>query len=783
MKYCKDEGLRYPDSAVKCRSCGEPLVEASPVGDRHDNVAFSLATLSCANPSCRSLVATPKTNFCAMCGIELKPISYEVWIDKFVLPALETRLAEVVLDPSDLFPPIAQLGLARSQARTILDSLLTERTGVKPQVLERWTKKAVSLLNDAPQREAAMQEAIRESKKLKIAPAHANAILEVLNQRVELPSAFVGSAVHSYLEAKPRTSEPESFKASAKSFYRRLVAGSSVTKTLTYLDFKKSASRVGLRNSDEFLKEVSSEGAFILFVCGDDRGWVFPNPKLDFNPDFLNTLFTTLTADQFNNFKEHIEPVPVIQVGRSRWRVERTENKPHDNQSNKASTVESKAPQPEETPIVFPVSAADCLAKTETSSKVVRHDIERNLLVTGPKGKGEISLIRNPLSKKSDSFLAIPRITSFKSAATFHNLYKRYYFCDRPSAGEVWVIKPAVVSKGQEGWHLFEKGRLEIDFVATQSPVLYRKPDAAETKQTEGSKIFHGSIHEASVRESFKEPFEESPKEIPVAGPLLERRIRLSVAIVVSLILLGAIAVGIYQRPSRSVEYYSATPTPTPTNMIRVPGGEFQMGTNAGDAYEKPAHPVIVKPFLIDAYEVTCEEYLKFVKATNHRAPSNWIGGQYPTGAAKKPITGVDWDDATAYASWAKKRLPTEQEWEFAARGIDGRRYPWGNEWRLDAANADGASEGLKDVGTYTSGASPFGVFDMVGNAWEWTAGKLAPYPGGKLGHDASNDLRVLRGGSWGSDKQSATTTYRFGWPARGGKDYRNTSFRCAQDP
>jgi formylglycine-generating enzyme required for sulfatase activity len=228
-------------------------------------------------------------------------------------------------------------------------------------------------------------------------------------------------------------------------------------------------------------------------------------------------------------------------------------------------------------------------------------------------------------------------------------------------------------------------------------------------------------------------------------------------------------------------------PTPTgpivPIGMVRIPGGEFTLGSDRSDAdqQEKPAHKVTLAPFYIDATEVTCEDYQRFVKATGHKAPAKWLDGSCATGDTRKPVTGVDWYDANDYAKWANKRLPTEEEWEFAARGTTGWIYPWGDEWRTGAANADKAAPGVVVVGTF-KGTSPFQCFDMVGNAWEWTASKLVPYPGGKLGQEASEDLRVIRGGSWESDRGSATTTYRFGWPASGGKDYSNTSFRCARD-
>ncbi|HMF56411.1 MAG TPA: SUMF1/EgtB/PvdO family nonheme iron enzyme [Pyrinomonadaceae bacterium] len=219
-----------------------------------------------------------------------------------------------------------------------------------------------------------------------------------------------------------------------------------------------------------------------------------------------------------------------------------------------------------------------------------------------------------------------------------------------------------------------------------------------------------------------------------------------------------------------------------PEGMVAVPGGTFTMGRNDGDEFERPAHQVTVKPFYIDTYEVTNEDYAKFVKATGHNPPTTWTGATYPAGAAQKPVTGVTWDDATAYAKWAGKRLPTEEEWEYAARGTDGRIYPWGNNWTSGLANAGNKAGGLTDVGVYR-GRSPFGAFDMVGNAWEWTASDLKSYPGGSIpAQVAGANVKVIRGGMFASDPTKATTTYRRGWPASGANDYSNTGFRCVRD-
>jgi len=221
--------------------------------------------------------------------------------------------------------------------------------------------------------------------------------------------------------------------------------------------------------------------------------------------------------------------------------------------------------------------------------------------------------------------------------------------------------------------------------------------------------------------------------------------------------------------------------TNNPAGMAYVPGGEFMMGRDDGDEYERPAHKVTVKRFFIDINEVTRQQYQDFVNQTGHAAPANWKSKAFPAGTGQQPVTDVTWDDANAYAKWASKRLPTEEEWEFAARGTDGRRYPWGNDWKTGNANADDASKSLMDAGS-SKGASAYGATDMVGNAWEWTATKLVAYPGGQLSKQTTGDVRVIRGGSYTESKDEATTTYRRGYPARGNYDYAKTGFRCVKD-
>lgn len=221
---------------------------------------------------------------------------------------------------------------------------------------------------------------------------------------------------------------------------------------------------------------------------------------------------------------------------------------------------------------------------------------------------------------------------------------------------------------------------------------------------------------------------------------------------------------------------------PAPDGMVFVPGGTFKMGRNDGEALERPAHIVGVKPFFIDRTEVTNEEYQRFISATKRRAPSHWIGGKIPNGQMKLPVVNVSWNDARAYARWAKKRLPTEAEWEFAARGTDGRVYPWGNPWKPDYANSGQGKKGrILEVGSYAPGAGPFGALDMCGNVWEWTASDFKDYPGSKTPSAlAGEGLKVIRGGAYDATPKNSTTTYR--GAVSPDRAFAKTGFRCVRD-
>jgi hypothetical protein len=147
---------------------------------------------------------------------------------------------------------------------------------------------------------------------------------------------------------------------------------------------------------------------------------------------------------------------------------------------------------------------------------------------------------------------------------------------------------------------------------------------------------------------------------------------------------------------------------------------------------EAPQRTVDVDAFLIDRFPVTNAQYKRFVDASGHRPPPGWNGRDYPQGKADHPVASVGWQAADAYARWAGLRLPTEVEWEKAARGADGRVYPWGNQWRADATRLDDPAHPqaralTTPVGAFPAGASPYGVMDLAGNVAEWTSTSSQP--------------------------------------------------------
>jgi sulfatase modifying factor 1 len=224
----------------------------------------------------------------------------------------------------------------------------------------------------------------------------------------------------------------------------------------------------------------------------------------------------------------------------------------------------------------------------------------------------------------------------------------------------------------------------------------------------------------------------------------------------------------------------AAAPQAEVAGMVSIPAGSFMMGSNEGEADEKPVHRVSVAGFAMDVTEVTTVAYTACVRAgrCSEAGTSEFHSCNY--GLSDKdnhPINCVDWDQATAYCASVGKRLPTEEEWEYAASGTDGRTYPWGNEEPGTRACWDGEGNDLGrgkrqstcSVGSYASRV--FGLKDMAGNVWEWTSSGYS--------HDY-NAFRVVRGGSWIDEGASLLrSSDRSGFEFWDRHDF--LGFRCAR--
>jgi formylglycine-generating enzyme required for sulfatase activity len=204
-----------------------------------------------------------------------------------------------------------------------------------------------------------------------------------------------------------------------------------------------------------------------------------------------------------------------------------------------------------------------------------------------------------------------------------------------------------------------------------------------------------------------------------------------------------------------------------PSGMVFVPAGQFIMGSSGLEPDEGPQRKVFVDAFYIDRHEVTNAEYRKFIKATK-RFASDFLDDS-DLGKPDLPVVGVSYEDAAAYAKWAGNRLPTEAEWEKAARGIDGRIYPWGNEFNAKKANKIGEEDGYPytaPVNSFKAGVSPYGAKNMSGNVWEWCADfyqrdYYADAPSKNPKGPKSELFRVIRGGSWDYDFNSLRISNR----------------------
>jgi iron(II)-dependent oxidoreductase len=202
-------------------------------------------------------------------------------------------------------------------------------------------------------------------------------------------------------------------------------------------------------------------------------------------------------------------------------------------------------------------------------------------------------------------------------------------------------------------------------------------------------------------------------------------------------------------------------------NMVWIDEGPFTMGSELFDI-EGPPREVFVKGFWIDRYPVTHGQYFEYVQQTGAPMVPDWPADGPPENIRDHPVERVTWQEARNYANWLGKRLPTEAEWEKAARGTDGRDWPWGPEFIEANTNVWDSAKPL-NLMTVANGAlpgnvSPYGVWDMSGNVEEWVEDVFAPYPGGTSDFPStSGNCRVLRGGSWFYTDEMARTSFRRG--------------------
>ena len=291
----------------------------------------------------------------------------------------------------------------------------------------------------------------------------------------------------------------------------------------------------------------------------------------------------------------------------------------------------------------------------------------------------------------------------------------------------------------------------------------------------------------------------------------------LILSLLLSLIVVGEVpqvVAGVAEEPAEAPHDFS--------DMVEIPAGRFRMGLTfkeVGQMLEMctrvdktcvrwwfkdefPSRFVYVDRYWIDIYEVTNANYLEFVKATGHRPALDdtcetkacrqgnlWKGTSFPKQIRNQPVTQVNWHDALAYCTWRGKRLPTEAEWEKAARGPAGNLYPWGISQPPGKATYRRKWRGIftmTDVGSYSNGASIYGVYDLAGNVWEWVSDwydrkyyqkKINKNPKGP----ETGQFKVVRGGSWVNYEDTLHSAFRR-W-SRPEVRFNDTGFRCAKDP
>lgn len=239
------------------------------------------------------------------------------------------------------------------------------------------------------------------------------------------------------------------------------------------------------------------------------------------------------------------------------------------------------------------------------------------------------------------------------------------------------------------------------------------------------------------------------------------------------------------------------------TEMVLVPAGKFVMGTNEVDASgksqefgfneplylnEQPQREIELAAFYIDKFEVTNAQFVEYIRALGKYSEQDIVDviERLKMKEPSLPVRNITWHKANEYCQFVGKRLPTEAEWEKAARGTDGREYPWGNDWNAEFVNKGQGEADVMPVGSLEKGQSPYGVYEMAGNVMEWTADWYEAYPGAEYkSPNYGQKRKVARGGSWGGVGHYVIphyfrTAYRFNFEP--GQAFNDVGFRCAKD-
>ena len=292
-------------------------------------------------------------------------------------------------------------------------------------------------------------------------------------------------------------------------------------------------------------------------------------------------------------------------------------------------------------------------------------------------------------------------------------------------------------------------------------------PEATQLHQgvrteTVGNNSFPGANAVAGLYESSSPLVVSFPPK-----PKSNSTLMIGAVVLVVVLIGGAIGAYLLLRTKTTTAGPGGSPTPVASpgigeaikaDLVEIPGGTFQMGRNDGPLQETPAHQITVGSFFMDKTEVTNAEYAEFVRESHHAPPDDWNGTKPPYGTELWPVLNVSVDDVNAFASWRSKRdniayrLPTEEEWEYAARnGEQSDLYPWGQNWKDNQAVLKEATPAK--VGSHPEGNNKWGVADLIGNVWEWTSSKVSAYPGNPTPiPPATKNWNVIRGAGFDRD-------------------------------